>query len=128
MTESIKDVLVIDDNNINLRLLHDMLASQGYSVSTADSGLEGIKQAELLHPKLILLDVQMPTMSGKEVLLRLKENSKLEQLPVIAVTALAMAGDEQELLDFGFNAYISKPVRLKTLIEAVKGFIGPAAD
>jgi len=124
VTEHNKDILVIDDNSINLRLLHDMLESQGYSIATADSGVEGIKQAALLNPKLILLDVQMPAMSGKEVLLRLKANSQLEHLPVIAVTALAMSGDEQELLDFGFDAYISKPVRLKTLIEAVQGFIG----
>lgn len=128
MTENQTDILVIDDNSINLRLLHDMLESQGYSVITADSGSEGIKQAELLNPKLVLLDVQMPKMSGKEALLRLRESSKLEPLPVIAVTALAMAGDEQQLLEFGFNAYISKPVRLKTLIEAVEGFIGQASS
>lgn len=128
MSEHATDILVIDDNEINLRLLHDMLVSQGYKVTTADSGLEGIEQAELLNPKLVLLDVQMPNMSGKEVLKRLRANTELTFFPVIAVTALAMAGDEEQLLDYGFNGYISKPVRLKTLIVSVKEFIGPAVS
>lgn len=125
MVEHKTDVLVIDDNSINLRLLHDMLLSQSYRVTTADSGLEGIKQAELQNPKLILLDVQMPKMSGKEVLEKLREKEGFQSLPVIAVTALAMSGDEQDLLDFGFDAYISKPVRLQTLLEIVREFIDP---
>jgi len=131
MKEQRTDILVIDDNNINLRLLHDMLMSQGYSVTTAESGLDGIEQAELLNPKLVLLDVQMPSMDGKEVLKRLRrhwDRLQLEPLPIIAVTALAMSGDEQKLLECGFNAYISKPVRLKTLIESVTGFIGKASQ
>lgn len=121
------DILVIDDNAINLRLLHDMLLSQDYKVKTANSGKEGIEQAEKLQPALILLDVQMPKMSGKEVLKHLRESTGLEHIPVIAVTALAMAGDEQALLDLGFDAYISKPVRLKTLITTVSQFIDNAS-
>jgi len=128
MKEHAIDILVIDDNAINLRLLHDMLLSQGYRVTTAESGKEGIEQAELLFPKLILLDVQMPTMSGKEVLKQLRDDVELEPIPIIAVTALAMAGDEQSLLDYGFNAYISKPVRLKTLMEIVKQFVDKPSE
>lgn len=126
MLENKTDILVIDDNSINLRLLHDMLLSQNYHVTTAESGLDGIRQAELLNPKLVLLDVQMPKMSGKEVLRTLRQDETMQSLPVIAVTALAMAGDEQDLLDFGFNAYISKPVRLQALKEIVFKFIGDA--
>jgi len=128
MIEHKTDILVIDDNSINLRLLHDMLVSQGYNVTTADSGLEGIKQVEILNPKLVLLDVQMPKMSGKEVLTKLRENEQLKSLPIIAVTALAMSGDEQQMLDFGFNAYISKPVRLQTLKEVVGRYTVATSD
>ena len=123
MKEHKTDILAIDDNAINLRLLHDMLLSQGYSITTADSGEEGIEQAKLLNPKLILLDVQMPIMSGKEVFTKLRDSAELEPIPIIAVTALAMSGDEQSLLEYGFNAYISKPVRLKTLMETVHQFL-----
>lgn len=128
MKEHATDILVIDDNAINLRLLNDMLLSQGYKVTTAESGKEGIEQAESLFPKLILLDVQMPTMSGKEVLKQLRADKELEPIPIIAVTALAMSGDEQSLLDYGFNAYISKPVRLKTLMEIVNEFVDKPSE
>lgn len=118
-------VLVVDDNEMNLRLLNDVLKAQGYTVYTASSGREALERAHETAPDLVLLDVQMPGMSGTEVMQQLKADDAWRQVPILAVTALAMQGDETELIESGFNGYVSKPIALKEMLKTVRGFLEP---
>lgn len=112
-------ILVVDDNERNLRLLADVLTAKGYEVLTATSGPEGLGRAWNEAPDLVLMDVQMPGMSGTEAMRRLKDDVRSASLPVVAVTALAMSGDEAQLLEAGFDAYIGKPVAFGPMLETV---------
>lgn len=116
-------ILVVDDNLKNVRLLHDVLEAQGYTVDSATSGAEGLELAWQHQPDLILMDVQMPVMSGTEAMKRLKADPRSSAVPVVAVTALAMTGDEEELLDEGFDGYISKPIALKAMLKTVRSLL-----
>lgn len=113
-------ILVVDDNDKNLRFLNDVLELQGFEVATAASGAEAVAQTRRLKPQLILMDVQMPEMSGTEAMKTLRAHPETASIPIVAVTALAMKGDEKRLLEAGFDAYISKPVALKGLLALVR--------
>lgn len=119
-------VLVVDDNDKNLRLLADVLRSQGYQVVTASSGQEALQRVNEQPIKVILMDVQMPGMSGVDAMRRLKAGEHAH-VPIIAVTALAMEGDAEGFLAAGFDGYLSKPVKLKTLIGEVARWFGEGA-
>ena len=121
-------LLVVDDNELNLRLLNDVLLTRRYSVTLARSGEEALTAAAAQRTPfdLVLMDVQMPNMSGTEAMRRLKQTPEWGA-PVLAVTALAMQGDEMHLLDAGFDGYISKPIAYKTLLETVASFLQPCA-
>ena len=116
-------ILIVDDNRQNVRLLTDILESQGFNVDTAYSGATGLELAYKNNPDLILMDVQMPNMSGTEAMRTLKTNGIMRKTPVLAVTALAMNGDEDELLSAGFDGYVSKPISFMGLLAAVKKFL-----
>lgn len=120
-------LLVVDDNELNLRLLNDVLLTQNYSVTLARSGEEALSAAQTTSFDLVLMDVQMPSMSGTEAMRRLKHPPEW-RAPVLAVTALAMQGDEVHLLDAGFDGYISKPIAYKTLLETVASYLQPCAS
>ena len=115
-------LLVVDDNELNLRLLNDMLLTRNYNVTLARSGEEALSAAQTTPFDLILMDVQMPNMSGTEAMQQLKQTPEW-CAPVLAVTALAMQGDEVHLLDAGFDGYVSKPIAYKTLLETVAAYL-----
>ncbi len=113
----------MDDNELNLRLLNDVLLMRGYSVTLARSGEEALQEARRTPFNLILMDVQMPGMSGTEAMQTLKRDANWQSAPILAVTALAMQGDEVQLLEAGFDGYISKPIAYKTMLHTVASYL-----
>jgi two-component system, cell cycle response regulator DivK len=122
-----KCVLIVEDNELNMKLFHDLLEAHGYETIQTRNGKDALKQARQHHPDLILMDIQLPEVSGLEVTAWLKEDAELAHIPVIAVTAYAMKGDEERIRRGGCEAYISKPISVLGFIETVKEFIGEAA-
>jgi two-component system cell cycle response regulator DivK len=119
-----KTVLVVEDNELNMKLFHDLLEAHGYNIVQTRNGLEAIDVAREHHPDLILMDIQLPEVSGLEVTKWIKEDDELRAIPVIAVTAFAMKGDEERIRQGGCEAYLSKPISVNTFIETVKTYIG----
>jgi CheY-like chemotaxis protein len=116
-------VLVVDDHATNLRLITGVLESQGYSHRTADNGEAALKMLEQEDFDLVLLDIQMPGLSGTEVAKRIRSNPKTSSLKLIAVTALAMPGDREEILRAGFDGYVAKPFKIPDLLEVVRSVL-----
>ena len=104
-------------------MVTDYLEMAGYKIVTAQDGVEGIIQAKLSHPDLILMDIQMPRMDGFETTQKLRSNSEFKNTPIIALTALAMSNDRERCLEAGMNEYLSKPVNLKALVKMIRQFI-----
>ncbi len=115
-----KKILIVEDNELNMRLFNDLLEAQGYEIIQARQGIEALKQARKHLPDLILMDIQLPEISGLEVTKWIKEDEKLKTIPVIAVTAFAMKGDEQRIRESGCEGYISKPISIGSFLETVK--------
>jgi two-component system cell cycle response regulator DivK len=122
----VKTVLVVEDNELNMKLFHDLLEANGYNIVQTRSGLEAIDLAREHHPDLILMDIQLPEVSGLEVTKWIKEDDDLRAIPVIAVTAFAMKGDEERIRQGGCEAYLSKPISVTTFLDTVKTYIGEA--
>ncbi len=122
----VKTVLVVEDNELNMKLFHDLLEANGYNIVQTRSGLEAIDLAREHHPDLILMDIQLPEVSGLEVTKWIKEDDDLRAIPVIAVTAFAMKGDEERIRQGGCEAYLSKPISVTTFLDTVKTYIGDA--
>ena len=116
-------LLVVDDNELNLRLLNDVLLTRGYSVTLARSGEDALREARRTPFDLILMDVQMPGMSGTEAMQTLKRDPTWRSVPILAVTALAMQGDEGQLLEAGFDGYVSKPIAYKALLSTAASYL-----
>ncbi len=121
-----KTVLVVEDNELNMKLFHDLLEASGYDTIQTRSGLEAIDLAREHHPDLILMDIQLPEVSGLEVTKWIKEDDDLRSIPIIAVTAFAMKGDEERIRQGGCEAYLSKPISVGKFIETVKAYLGEA--
>ena len=119
-----KTVLVVEDNELNMKLFHDLLEASGYNILQTRNGLEAIDIARAHRPDLILMDIQLPEVSGLEVTKWIKEDDDLRAIPVIAVTAFAMKGDEERIREGGCEAYLSKPISVGKFIETVRRFIG----
>lgn len=119
-----KTVLVVEDNELNMKLFHDLLEANGYNIVQTRNGLEAIDLAREHHPDLILMDIQLPEVSGLEVTKWIKEDDELRSIPVIAVTAFAMKGDEERIRQGGCEAYLSKPISVTKFLETVKTYIG----
>ncbi len=120
-----KTVLVVEDNDLNMRLFHDVLEARGYNVLQANDGMEGWCIARKHRPDLILMDIQLPDVSGLEVTKWLKDDETLKSIPVIAITAFAMAGDEEKIRDGGCDAYISKPISIRDFLQTIDRFAKP---
>lgn len=118
-----KSILVVEDNELNMKLFHDLLEAQGYKVLQSRDGMEALKVARTHKPDLILMDIQLPEVSGLEVTKWLKEDEDLRSIPVIAVTAFAMKGDEEKIREGGCEAYISKPISVVNFLETVEKFL-----
>jgi two-component system, cell cycle response regulator DivK len=116
-------VLIVEDNKLDMRLLNDILERSGYETLQAADGLEAINLAVTSLPDLILMDVQLPEISGLEVTRRLKGDDRSRHIPIVAVTAFAMGWHEQEALDSGCDAYISKPISVLGFLNTVESFL-----
>ena len=121
-----KTVMIVEDNELNMKLFNDLLESRGYSIIQTRNGLEAMDLARAHRPDLILMDIQLPEVSGLEVTKWLKDDPDLKSIPVIAVTAFAMKGDEERIREGGCEAYLSKPISVGKFIETVRHFLGPA--
>ena len=121
-----RSVLIVEDNELNMKLFHDLLAAHGYRTIQTRNGLEALELARTHRPDLILMDIQLPEVSGLEVTKWIKEDDELRNIPVIAVTAFAMKGDEERIRSGGCEAYISKPISVMTFLETVHRFVGQA--
>jgi CheY-like chemotaxis protein len=116
-------ILIVEDNDANLELFLDMLRIGGYECVYASNGIEALKIAERELPKLILLDIQLPGMDGIEVIKALRSMPATKDIKTVALTAYAMKGDREMFLEYGFDGYLSKPVRLKELLESIKNYL-----
>lgn len=120
---SAKTVLVVEDNELNMKLFHDLLEAHGYNILQTKDGMEALRLAREHHPDLILMDIQLPEVSGLEVTKWIKEDDNLKAIPVIAVTAFAMKGDEEKIRDGGCEAYIAKPISVTNFLQTVQQFL-----
>ncbi|HHG91351.1 MAG TPA: response regulator [Devosia sp.] len=120
-----KTVMIVEDNELNMKLFHDLLESQGYETIQTQNGLAALDLARAHMPDLILMDIQLPEVSGLEVTRWLKEEDDLRHIPVVAVTAFAMKGDEERILAGGCEGYISKPISIPHFLETIASYIGP---
>ena len=119
-----KTVLIVEDNELNMKLFHDLLAAHGYATIQTRNGLEALELARKHRPALILMDIQLPEVSGLEVTKWIKEDDDLRTIPVVAITAFAMKGDEERIRSGGCEAYISKPISVGDFLETVRRFVG----
>jgi two-component system cell cycle response regulator DivK len=118
-----KTVLIVEDNELNMKLFHDLLDANGYRTLQTRDGLEALELARTHRPDLILMDIQLPEVSGLEVTKWLKEDDQLRAIPVIAVTAFAMKGDEEKIREGGCEAYLSKPISVAHFLDTVRRFL-----
>jgi two-component system cell cycle response regulator DivK len=119
-----KTVLIVEDNELNMKLFRDLLEAHGYQTSGTSNGFEALDLVRKLRPDLILMDIQLPQVSGLEVTRWIKDDPELRSIPVVAVTAFAMKGDEERIREGGCEAYLSKPISVGKFIETVRRFIG----
>ena len=119
-----KKILIVEDNELNMKLFNDLLAAHGYETLPTRDGLEALDIARREHPDLIIMDIQLPGISGLEVTKMIKSDESTKSIPVIAVTAFAMKGDENKIREGGCEAYVAKPIRIDELVSVVKRFIG----
>ncbi len=113
-------ILIVEDNEKNLKLVRDVLQVKGYATIEAVNAEDGIELASARKPDLILMDIQLPGMSGIDALKVLRNNAGTASIPVIAVTASVMQQDRKQITEAGFNAYVGKPINLKEFLDAVR--------
>ena len=118
-----KRVLVVEDNELNLKLFCDLLRAHGFRAEPVRDGREAISRAREVRPDLIVMDIQLPHVSGIELIERIKADPELASIPVMAVTAYAAKGDGQRIREAGAEAYVSKPVTVARFLEAVEALI-----
>ena len=122
-SEEKKTVLIVEDNELNMKLFHDLLEAHGYATLQTKDGMEALSLAREHKPDLILMDIQLPEVSGLEVTKWIKEDENLRSIPVVAVTAFAMKGDEEKIREGGCEAYVAKPISVESFINTVKEFL-----
>jgi len=118
-----KKVLIVEDNELNMKLFRDLVEASGYETVTTRSGLNALDLAREHKPDLILMDIQLPEISGLDVTKQLKADADLRAIPVIAVTAFAMKGDEERIREGGCEEYMSKPISVPDFIATLKRFL-----
>ena len=116
-------ILVVEDQEDNRRIVRDLLTSVGYEIIEAVTGEEGVAMAEVQHPDLILMDIQLPGLDGYEATRRIKANPALHPIPIIAVTSYALSGDDVKAWEAGCDAYISKPYSPRQLLAKIREFL-----
>jgi two-component system, cell cycle response regulator DivK len=118
-----KKVLIVEDNDLNMKLFNDLLVAHGYGTLQTKDGVEAIALIRQHHPDLILMDIQLPEISGLEVMQWIKNDDDLRMIPIIAVTSFAMKGDEEKIREGGCEAYISKPISVASFLQTVERFL-----
>ncbi len=118
-----KTVLIVEDNELNMKLFRDLLEAHGFETLQTKDGHEAFDLVREHHPDLIILDIQLPGVSGLQVTRWIKDDETVSDIPIIAVTAFAMKGDEEKIRESGCEAYIAKPISVGQFIETVKQFV-----
>jgi two-component system cell cycle response regulator DivK len=121
-----KLILIVEDNALNLKLLRDVLEVHGYGTIATGYGRAALPLAREHQPELILMDLQLPDISGLDAVAELKADKQTRRIPVVAVTAFALIGDEQKALAGGCDGYVSKPIAIRDFLSLVERFIGAA--
>jgi two-component system cell cycle response regulator DivK len=116
-------VLVVEDNPLNLKLVRDVLLRAGFEVIEARSGEEGVAQARACTPDLILMDLQLPGIDGTQAMRMIKDDPDATDIPIVALTAFAMAEDRERALSSGFDGYLSKPISVRDLPRQISEFV-----
>ncbi len=119
-----KTVLIVEDNELNMKLFNDLLEAKGYNIVQTSNGMDALDLARNHKPDLILMDIQLPEVSGLEVTKWIKEDDTISHIPIIAVTAFAMKGDEERIRQGGCEAYISKPISVASFLQTVQTHLG----
>lgn len=120
-----KLILHVEDNQYNRKIIRDLLSKNNYEIVEAHNGEAALEALTRQRPDLILMDVQLPKLSGLEVTRRIRTDPSLARIPVIAITSFALSGDDRLALEAGCNAYIAKPFRPRDLLEIIRRFLGP---
>ena len=118
-----RQILIVEDNDLNMKLFNDLLVAHGYETLQTKDGVEALALARRHHPDLILMDIQLPEVSGLQVTKWIKEDENLCMIPVIAVTAFAMKGDKEKMRDGGCEDYIAKPISVAGFLEMVERYL-----
>ena len=123
-----KRVLIVEDNELNMKLFNDLLEQSGYQTIQTRSGVEAVELIRTRRPDLVLMDIQLPEVSGLQVIEWVKDDPALRHIPIIAVTAFAMKGDEEKILQSGCEAYLSKPISVPQFLKTIGLYLdGPEA-
>ena len=118
-----KKVLIVEDNDLNMKLFNDLLVAHGYGTLQTKDGVEALALARQHRPDLILMDIQLPEVSGLQVTQWIKGDADLRMIPIIAVTAFAMKGDEEKIRQGGCEAYLSKPISIVKFLETIRLYL-----
>jgi two-component system cell cycle response regulator DivK len=121
-------ILVVEDNELNLKLFCDLLRVHGYEAEPVRDGREAVERARAIAPDLVIMDIQMPHISGLELIEQMKADPELKATPIMAVTAYAAKGDEERIRDAGAEGYVSKPISVIRFVEAVASLLAAAAE
>lgn len=117
-------ILIVEDNPMNMKLARDILEAKGYTVITAENGEDGVRVATEQRPNLVLMDIQLPGIDGVEAFAQLRADPSTAAVPVIAFTASVTATDRSRVADAGFDAFVSKPIDLKSFLATIQGVVG----
>ena len=121
-----KTVLIVEDNELNMKLFNDLLEAHGYTTLQTKDGVEALQIARLHRPDLILMDIQLPEVSGLEITKWLKADEELRGIPVVAVTAFAMQGDDAKIRQAGCDSYLTKPISIAGFMQAIEHHLSDA--
>ena len=123
---AVKKILIVEDNELNLKLFKDLLGAHGFETFETKDGLNVPSLVREIKPDLILMDIQLPEISGFDITRNLKSEPDLREIPIIAVTAFAMKDDEERILKAGCEAYISKPISIIPFLQTIERFVSVA--
>lgn len=118
-----KKVLVVEDNELNLKLFCDLLRAHHYVAEPVRDGREAVERAREFAPDLVIMDIQLPNVSGMDLIETMKADAQLQSIPIMAVTAYAARGDEERIRAAGAEAYVSKPISVMRFVESVEALI-----
>ncbi|MFN3726350.1 MAG: response regulator [Allosphingosinicella sp.] len=121
-------ILIVEDNELNLRLFCDLLRAHGFEVEPVRDGRQALERARAFEPELVVMDIQMPHISGLELIEQMKQEEALAPVPVLAVTAYAAKGDEERIRDAGAEGYVSKPISVMKFVESVRALLPAEED